>query len=126
MKINFIFAWYNLWIGIYFDKLKKKLYILPLPTLGIVLDFSNTETCFIKHIKENIKLQKKYLALNEQLLNKSTKLSIEEKCKLLLIDFVIKNNSEFIRYSELIILDYLKITDNYTIFLTNLYYYLSD
>lgn len=37
MKIKLLFAWYDLWIGAYYDKAKFKLYILPLPMLGIVI-----------------------------------------------------------------------------------------
>lgn len=39
MKIKFIFVWYDLWIGIFIDKNKRKIYILPLPCIGIVIDF---------------------------------------------------------------------------------------
>lgn len=39
MKIKPIFAWYDLWIGAYWDHPKKRLYIFPVPMLGIVLEF---------------------------------------------------------------------------------------
>jgi len=39
MKISFLFAWYDLWIGAYWDKAHKWLYILPLPMCGIILKF---------------------------------------------------------------------------------------
>ena len=29
-----IFAWYDLWIGAYWDQAKRRLYVLPLPRLG--------------------------------------------------------------------------------------------
>jgi len=48
MKINVIFAWYDLWIGAFWDKKKKWLYILPLPMVGIILKFD-----------ENIKVENK-------------------------------------------------------------------
>lgn len=39
MKIQPIFAWYDLWVGAYWDRNWKRLYILPLPCVGIVIDF---------------------------------------------------------------------------------------
>lgn len=39
MRISLIFAWYDLWVGFFWDKKKKWLYILPLPCLGIILKF---------------------------------------------------------------------------------------
>jgi hypothetical protein len=42
MKVRFIFAWYDLWIGAYWDRRNRRLYILPLPTIGIVIQFRQT------------------------------------------------------------------------------------
>ena len=39
MKIRPIFAWYDLWVGAFWDAKKRRLYILPLPCIGIVLQF---------------------------------------------------------------------------------------
>lgn len=39
MKFSFIFAWYDIWVGAYFDRAKNWLYILPLPMVGIILKF---------------------------------------------------------------------------------------
>lgn len=38
-RVSFLFAWYDLWVGLYWDRKARKLYILPLPCLGIVFDF---------------------------------------------------------------------------------------
>ncbi len=35
--VKIIFAWYDLWIGAFFDRQKKKLYILPFPMIGVVI-----------------------------------------------------------------------------------------
>jgi energy-converting hydrogenase Eha subunit G len=39
MKIQFIFAWYDLWVGAFWDKKKRWLYILLIPMCGIILKF---------------------------------------------------------------------------------------
>lgn len=37
-RINFVFAWYDFWVGAFYDRKKKLLYILPVPMFGIVID----------------------------------------------------------------------------------------
>jgi hypothetical protein len=37
MKVKLIFAWYDLWIGLFWDKKKKWLYIFPIPMFGVVI-----------------------------------------------------------------------------------------
>jgi hypothetical protein len=39
MKIKPIFAWYDLWIGAYWNSEKRRLYILPFPCIGLVIQF---------------------------------------------------------------------------------------
>ncbi len=39
MKIRFLFAWYDFWIGWYWDLEKKRLYILPFPMIGFYISF---------------------------------------------------------------------------------------
>jgi len=41
MKISFLFAWYDFWIGLYYDRKNKHLYILPVPFVGIVVKFKS-------------------------------------------------------------------------------------
>jgi hypothetical protein len=40
VRIKPIFAWYDLWVGVFWDRAKLRLYVLPLPCVGIVLDFA--------------------------------------------------------------------------------------
>jgi hypothetical protein len=42
MRIKPIFAWYDLWVGAFWDRQKQRLYILPLPCIGVVIDFRRT------------------------------------------------------------------------------------
>jgi hypothetical protein len=39
MKIKFLFAWYDFWVGFYWDKKNRSLYILPIPMFGFVIQF---------------------------------------------------------------------------------------
>ncbi|KKL53839.1 hypothetical protein LCGC14_2271440 [marine sediment metagenome] len=39
MKARPIFAWYDFWIGLFWDRKKRWLYILPIPCFGVVLQF---------------------------------------------------------------------------------------
>lgn len=38
MKISVFFAWYDMWIGAYWDKSKRILYICPIPCVVIKID----------------------------------------------------------------------------------------
>lgn len=39
MRIKPLFAWYDLWVGAFWDSKKRRLCVLPLPCLGFILDF---------------------------------------------------------------------------------------
>lgn len=38
MRIHFFFAWYDLWIGAFYDQKKRTLYICPLPCCVIKIE----------------------------------------------------------------------------------------
>jgi hypothetical protein len=39
MMIRPVFAWYDFWIGAYWDRSRCRLYVLPLPMCGFVIQF---------------------------------------------------------------------------------------
>jgi hypothetical protein len=39
VRVSPICAWYDLWVGFFWDQKKRWLYVLPLPCLGIILKF---------------------------------------------------------------------------------------
>lgn len=41
-KIRLLHAWYDLWVGVYVDRAKRRVYILPLPCLGVVVERKET------------------------------------------------------------------------------------
>lgn len=38
LRVRPIFAWYDLWIGVFIDRPKRRVYIFPVPCFGIVID----------------------------------------------------------------------------------------
>jgi hypothetical protein len=39
VRVRPIFAWYDFWVGLYFDRQKRVLYVLPVPMLGLRIEF---------------------------------------------------------------------------------------
>lgn len=40
MTVKPIFAWYDFWVGVFWDGNKRRLYVLPIPCCGIVIQFA--------------------------------------------------------------------------------------
>lgn len=43
MRVRPIAAWYDLWIGVYWDRQRRRLYVLPLPCVGIAIEFGRED-----------------------------------------------------------------------------------
>lgn len=39
VRVWIIFRWYDLWVGIYKDPKRKRLYLFPVPMIGFVFDW---------------------------------------------------------------------------------------
>lgn len=37
MTIRPIFAWYDMWVGVFVDRPKRRAYLFPIPCIGIVI-----------------------------------------------------------------------------------------
>lgn len=62
-KVKFIFAWYDFWIGFFYDKPKRRLYFFPIPMFGIQFQFGAGEI-FPKGFAENFGTIKEKEKLN--------------------------------------------------------------
>jgi hypothetical protein len=40
MKIRLFFAWYDLWVGVFVDTAKRRIYVFPLPCIGVRIDLA--------------------------------------------------------------------------------------
>ena len=37
MRVKIIFRWYDFWIGLFYDRKQRRLYIFPFPMIGILI-----------------------------------------------------------------------------------------
>ena len=43
-RVKFMFAWYDLWVGVYWNRSFRYLYIFPIPMFGVRVDFSKAQS----------------------------------------------------------------------------------
>ena len=44
MQIRPFLAWDDFWVGVHWDRKNRRLYVLPLPTLGFVIEWAARES----------------------------------------------------------------------------------
>jgi len=55
-RIGWVVAWYDLWVGLYWNGAKRRLYILPLPCVGLYIDFPAKQGRLIVSGKETVEI----------------------------------------------------------------------
>jgi len=40
LNVGVIVAWYDLWVGIFIDTKKRRVYVFPVPCIGIFFDYA--------------------------------------------------------------------------------------
>lgn len=40
MRIKPLIAWYDLWVGLFWDSKKRRLYVFPIPCIGFFIQLS--------------------------------------------------------------------------------------
>lgn len=43
MRVKPIFAWYDFWIGVFYDQKMRRLYIFPIPMFGFYVEWSDAD-----------------------------------------------------------------------------------
>lgn len=38
MRARLVFAWYDAWVGAYYDRSRQRLYVFPLPCVGFYVE----------------------------------------------------------------------------------------
>jgi hypothetical protein len=56
MKIQFIFKWFDLWIGFYIDRKKKCLYFFPIPMIGFLFMLKGNYCIWCKQPKTDAEM----------------------------------------------------------------------
>jgi hypothetical protein len=44
VTIRPIFAWYDLWVGVFVDRPKQRVYVFPVPCIGLVISWGGGVT----------------------------------------------------------------------------------
>lgn len=52
VRVKPLFAWFDFWVGVYYDRANRRIYILPVPMLGVVIDLAPMHSLASKHTEE--------------------------------------------------------------------------
>lgn len=42
-RVKPIFAWYDLWVGVFIDRPKRRIYVFPVPCFGLVIQLGERD-----------------------------------------------------------------------------------